>query len=435
MQERYLVFGLGKTGASLVSWLAKQGYLIDVFDTRAEPPFLEFMNHVPSARIVNQDQVQSEIYTKAFISPGFSRKHDLALRIAEKNIELSNDVALFRQHCQQPMFAVTGSNGKSSVVSMLHYVLSQHGVDVGLGGNIGKPVLEFLEEPEHSCYCLELSSFQLESMEDNLFPNVACILNLSADHMDHYESFAEYRDAKQMIYKGAKARVANHEDANSLPYDGRFDLLFSNQQIGDRIVGVHGGSIYFQKKKLIAVDDLRVVGQHNIANIVASLAILHLAGYSSTDMVDYFAGYKGLAHRFELVAKVNGVNYINDSKATNVGASLAALSSCRDMNKKRLILIAGGDAKNADLSELAVEIKKQVDYLVLIGKDAGEFIKLVKNTPTTLQLESMQQAIMACADFAKAGDIVLLSPACSSLDMYSSFEARGKEFTRLVQGL
>lgn len=433
--QKYLVFGLGKTGFSLVRWLTAQGHSVDVFDTRSEPPFLDSVSGMSGVTIVNQMQAQQATYAKAYLSPGLPKSHALVRHVAAQATELSNDIALFRQYCHQPIMAVTGSNGKSSVVSMLHYALRQQGVEASVGGNIGKPVLELLEEPEQHSYCLELSSFQLESVGDYLAPEVACIVNLSADHMDRYQGFASYCDTKRTIYKGAKARVANHDDSNSLPDDGRVDLLFSNQHRGKDIVGVHHGSLYFHNQKLMDVDELQVVGQHNIANIAASVAILHAAGYSAAKMVHHLASYKGLAHRFAFVTRNKGVDYINDSKATNVGASLAALASCRDMGKKRLILIAGGDAKKADLSELIVEIQKQVDYLVLIGKDAAAFVKLLKGTVTTVQRDNMQEAVAACADFAQAGDIVLLSPACSSLDMYSSFEARGEDFSHLVQAL
>ena len=328
LNNRELILGLGKTGYSLARYFSKNGRQVDVFDTRDAPPYLQLINDLDNVRCIDQQSVYRNTYKEAYISPGLSRHHDVVRQLQNRGVTITSDLALFGQKCQQPIMTVTGSNGKSSVISMMHFSLARHGVDAGLGGNIGKPVVDFLGEREHECYCIELSSFQLETVSDSLQSQVACVLNVSEDHMDRYTSFSDYAKAKRNIYRGAGALVANLDDAMTWPKERSADVLFSLVQHGKNIIGVQDSAITFHDREVIDVRDFRLIGMHNVANVQASLGILYLAGYPIREMAEYLTEYTGLSHRFELVGTVQGVRYINDSKATNVGATRAALASC-----------------------------------------------------------------------------------------------------------
>lgn len=312
---------------------------------------------------------------------------------------------------------------------------------MGVGGNIGTPALDLLGR-NHDLYVLELSSFQLESLF-SLKPLGAVVLNISEDHMDRYQGLDDYAAAKQRIYQGASVAVVNLDDehvqmsirqmpvASSALY---FTLDEPQQQncYGVRLIEARRW-LCRGDEQLCPVDALRLVGDHNIANALAALALAEAADLPFHDSLNALLSFSGLPHRSQLVAEIDGVQYFNDSKATNVGASRAALMGLHRDDETRSIAILGGDCKDADFSEMREVTATTCRAVVLLGRDAGEIEKHIPDSVETLHAASLEQAVALAAEKALPGDRVLLSPACASFDMFKSFEDRGQQFVRIVQ--
>jgi UDP-N-acetylmuramoylalanine--D-glutamate ligase len=449
--KNILVLGLGLTGLSCVRYLAKQGLKFSVNDSReAVVNEQNFSADFPQVELSLGYWDREKISTADIIiaSPGIDLAgKDIAPYISD-NCQVLGDIELFFQvlnanNIQLSVLAVTGSNGKSTVVTLLAYMGEQLGFNVCLAGNIGSPIIDLLINNEHlSCdvLVLELSSFQLETLT-SMRADGATVLNISDDHLDRHKTLQNYQKIKQKIYQQARTLVVNRDDVLTKPLN-----VTNKQQVvsfgRDRpIKGQFGLALeqdklhlMFEKEALIAVEELSVSGIHNALNCLAALALGQTVGWPLAAMVKTLPTFKGLAHRCQIISSEDDIIWINDSKATNVGSTLAALEGLAKTKQtsQQLILIAGGEGKEADFSPLTQVLNKDVSLLIALGKDANKLMSLTANA---IKVDSLIAAVELAAQQAKQGDIVLLSPACASLDMFKNFIERGNVFSQAVQKL
>ena len=436
-----LVLGLGRTGLSCINYLAGLGERIGVADTRQQPPGLpDLKQHYPDTPFF-AGEFRPELLCRArrlVVSPGIAPHHPAMRAAARAGVEILGDVEIFCRNANAPLVAVTGSNGKSTVVSLLARMLERAGLRAGLGGNIGTPALDLLSRPAPDYYVLELSSFQLETLRSHR-PAAAAVLNVSADHLDRHESMEDYAQAKQNIYAGDGAMIINLDDETvcAMQRPGRRTVSYSlarpdaDFRAGDRNGGtwlVHGD------EALIRQSELRVHGLHNLANVLACLALGRALDLPLPAMLEAARDFSGLPHRCERVAAINGVDWINDSKGTNVGATLAALQGLAK-DRGNIVLIAGGDGKGADFTPLAHAIGRHVKAVILTGKSAQEIAAIVPPGSPVFYATGMDAAVSAAARVAQPGDTVLLSPACASTDMFRDFAERGDAFKHSIAGI
>jgi len=435
------VVGLGKTGLAVARFLASQNCPFIMLDTREAPANLaEFQRAFPGVA-VELGPLNAETLCgveEVVLSPGVALSQPALQAALQHGVSVIGDIELFTRHAKAPIVAITGSNAKSTVTTLVGEMAREAGLNVGVGGNIGTPALALLEQ-EADLYVLELSSFQLETTT-RLNARVATILNVSEDHMDRYDSLMDYHRAKQRIYFGAQQVVTNRDDALTQPPLATgvkvisFGLgapdfnAFGVRRVGDRKY------LAFQFENLLSVDELLLPGSHNQANALAALALGQAAGLPMSAMVATLKRFRGLEHRCEWVDEIAGVEFINDSKGTNVGATLAALKGLARLPSK-LILIAGGDGKGAAFDGLRQSLAENVRAAVLIGRDAKAIGAVAETVTTVTYAEDMAAAVEEAFTLAQPGDAVLLSPACASFDMFSGFEDRGRQFVAAVQGL
>lgn len=444
--EKKVVVGMGATGQSVVRHLLRAGFSPLVADSRPEPPGLEkFREEFPQVPVetapLNPDTMLAA--TEIVASPGIALAEPALQQAAEAGIPIVGDIELFARELnklEQPpkLVAITGSNGKSTVTTLVGLMAEEAGVKVAVGGNIGVPVLDLLARPLPELFVLELSSFQLETT-NTLAPTVATILNLSADHMDRYDSMVDYHRAKQRIYRNAEQLLVNRaEPLTRGPLSrGSREWSFGLDQPDLQQFGLRqsGGETWLARgpETLLPQSELAMVGSHNVANALAALALGSAVELPMAAMLSVLRRFNGLPHRCERVVDLDGVTYVNDSKGTNVGATRAALDGLATDTRK-IVLIAGGDGKGADFAPLA-ESAGALRALVAIGVD-GERIAQVFAGKTEIQsAASMDEAVAKARALARSGDYVLLSPACASFDMFRNFEARGDDFRRAVNEL
>jgi len=434
-----LVVGLGKTGLSVVRYLRALGEAVVVVDSREMPPELAALKKEYSDVKCFTGSFKKKRFVKAhriIVSPGVSLTEPALIEARRKNIEITGDIDLFSHEVNAPVVGITGTNGKSTVTVLLARMAAEAGMKAVAGGNIGKPALDVLDD-NVDLYVLELSSFQLDSLQ-YLPMKAAVVLNLSEDHLDRYENIAAYAMAKQVIYKNAEVWVLNKDDklANQVttPSDNQIRFTLNTPEKNEFGICRSGDgieSLCFGEQSLIAVKLLKIKGSHNLQNALAALALGKVVGLPLDSMLATLKEFKGLPHRTQFVAEIKGVSWINDSKATNVGSAIAALVGLPGKH----VLIAGGDAKDADFTELAAIVKQHCRAVVLMGKDALR-IKAVLPENTQLEIVStMSAAVVAAQSLAQAGDTVLLAPACASLDMFDNFEQRGDAFITAVEAL
>jgi len=442
--EKKVVIGLGATGQSVVRFLLRQGISPVVVDSREAPPALAtFRTEFPSVPVecgpLNKETLLAA--SEIIASPGVGVSEPAIAAAVAADIPVIGDIELFARELAmaQPrpkVIAITGSNGKSTVTTLMGLMAEAAGVDVRVGGNIGVPVLDLLSAqslPE--LFVLELSSFQLETTH-SLQPDVATILNMSADHMDRYPDMAAYHRAKQRIYRHAQQFVINRADPltrGPLSRESRewsFGLDRPDlQQFG---VIVEAGESWLTQgaEKLMRASEMAMVGSHNVANALAALALGNAVGLPMDAMLQTLRTFAGLTHRCERVADSAGVTFVNDSKGTNVGATRAALDGLAD-GERKIVLIAGGDGKGADFAPLA-EAAHALRGLVTIGVDGPRIAQAFSGSVPQKPAKTMDDAVAEAVAMAQSGDYVLLSPACASFDMYRNFEARGEDFRRAV---
>ncbi|MBD9396226.1 UDP-N-acetylmuramoyl-L-alanine--D-glutamate ligase [Pseudomonas sp. PDM11] len=437
-----IVVGLGKSGMSLVRYLARQGVRFAVVDTRANPPELSTLREQFPQVEVRCGELDVEFLSRAselLISPGLAVATPALQEAAKRGVKLSGDIDLFARAAKAPIVAITGSNAKSTVTTLVGEMAAAAGRKVAVGGNLGTPALDLLSD-DVELYVIELSSFQLETTE-LLSAEVATCLNVSEDHMDRYADLPAYHLAKHRIFRGARQVVVNRDDPLSRPMIAdqvpcwsfglgkpdfkRFGLLEEN---GEKYLA-------YQFDALLPVRELKVRGAHNQSNALAALALGHAVGLPMAAMLETLKQFTGLAHRCQWVGERAGVSYYDDSKATNVGAALAAIEGLGADIAGKLVLIAGGDGKGADFSSLRKPVAAHCRAVVLLGRDAEKLAAVLEGAVDIIRVDTLQAAVEQAAAIAQSGDAVLLSPACASLDMFKNFEERGRLFAQAVEEL
>jgi len=437
-----LIVGLGKTGLSCARFLSAQGEICVVTDSRQLPPGLDELVAACPDMTVHTGGFRDEDFdtaSRVVLSPGVALREPHVAKAASHGTEVLGDIELFARNVDAPVIAITGTNGKSTVTTLVSEMAAKAGRNVQVGGNLGMPALELLGKEETDLYVLELSSFQLETTH-SLNAVAAVVLNVTADHMDRYESIDEYCAAKAKVYSGDGVMVINRDDpyvtamasnANASRKVIRFGL--GEPAEGEFGLVTHDAEPWFVfgAEKLLPVSALKIPGRHNQANALAALALGYASGLEMDAMLTSLSEFTGLAHRSEWVAEHNGVRWFNDSKATNVGATLAAL----DGMPGPFILIAGGDGKGADFSELKRVMTAAIKAVVLIGRDAGNIRKAIEGSVVIHDAASMHDAVLRANELAEPGDSVLLSPACASFDMYNNYIERGEDFVAKVRAV
>ena len=437
-----IVVGLGKSGMSLVRHLARRGLPFAVADTRANPPELETLRRDFPQIEVRCGALDVEFLCRAselLVSPGLALATPALQQAAARGVKLSGDIELFAREAKAPIVAITGSNAKSTVTTLVGEMAAAAGRKVAVGGNLGTPALDLLAD-DVELYVIELSSFQLETT-DVLNAEVATCLNVSEDHMDRYADLQAYHLAKHRIFRGARQVVINRDDALSRPLVAdqlpcwTFGLGKPDFR-GFGLVEENGEKwLAFQFEPLMPARELKIRGAHNQANALAALALGHAVGLPFAPMLDTLKTFAGLPHRCQWVRERHEVNYYDDSKATNVGAALAAIEGLGADIDGQLVLIAGGDGKGADFSSLRGPVTQHCRAVVLLGRDAGLIADALGDAVPQVRVASLDEAVQRCAELAEPGDAVLLSPACASLDMFKNFEERGRLFAAAVEAL
>ncbi|WP_271105146.1 UDP-N-acetylmuramoyl-L-alanine--D-glutamate ligase [Pseudomonas tohonis] len=437
-----IVVGLGKSGMSLVRFLARQGVRFAVADTRENPPELATLRAQCPEVEVRCGELDVDFLCRAselYVSPGLAIATPALQEAAKRGVKLSGDIELFARHAKAPIVAISGSNAKSTVTTLVGEMAQAAGRRVAVGGNLGTPALDLLAD-DIELYVMELSSFQLETT-DRLNAEVATVLNVSEDHMDRYADMQAYHLAKHRIFRGARQVVVNRGDALSRPLvaDQLPCWTFGLNKPDFRGFGLieEEGEKYlaFQFEKLLPVRELKVRGAHNQANALAALALGHAVGLPMEPMLETLKTFTGLAHRCQWVREREGVAYYDDSKATNVGAALAAIEGLGADIDGKLVLIAGGDGKGADFSGMREPVAGFCRAVVLLGRDAELIAQALGDAVPLVRVRTLDEAVSRAAELAVRGDAVLLSPACASLDMFKNFEERGRLFAQAVEGL
>lgn len=448
--KKVIVVGLGLTGLSCVRWLINAGAKVSVSDSRAAPPNLQTLQDEYSDIAVHLGPLQAEVlqeYDMIVRSPGVSQYEPALINATQKNIPIVGDIELFALYLKDKpsrVIAITGSNGKSTVTSMVGEMAKAAGLRVVVAGNIGVPVLDALLKMEREnlplpdLFVLELSSFQLETTY-SLKVTAATVLNVSEDHLDRYHDIHDYAKAKARIFAKAEVMVLNRQDSfcREMVQKGQEIRWFQDVAPDDEMTyGLredHEGNTFLchGKSILLNVTDLGVVGKHNASNALAALALCEAIGLPQKPLLEALKQFKGLAHRVEYVATVNDVDYYDDSKGTTVAATIAALTGM----KTPVVLIAGGQGKGQDFHPLKDICAKHCRLVILLGQDASIIEKALAKAVPILYTKSLEEAVVLAALHAKPEDVVLLSPACASLDMFVDYKARGAIFAQTVKRL
>ncbi len=453
--QHYLVLGLGQTGLSAARWLHAQGYQVRVADSRP---------NAPGAQSLQQENGQISLQLGEFnasllqhidclvLSPGLPVDFPIVQQARQQGITVLGDVELFALACP-PHFkkiAITGSNGKTTVTSMVGAICQASGLPTLVAGNIGLPVLDALSQAEQQgwtegVFVLELSSFQLESTSQ-LRLDAAAMLNLSEDHLDRHGDMASYAAAKQRIFLHSHVQVLNRDDAASMAMRDTRQGLFSfalsapeqEHQYGLQQLP-QGSYLCRGSQAIMPLSELKLAGLHNAANALAAMALCHAIGISDQVCAQALSQFKGLAHRVEWVANIDQVDFYDDSKGTNVGATCAALygfvNASQPAASGKVVLIAGGDGKGQDFSPLRPALQASARGVVLIGRDAQQIAAVVPSECVLQHAASLEQAVGLAFDLAQPKDCVLLSPACASFDMFKDYQHRAQVFISAVQQL
>ena len=455
--RKVLVLGLGDTGLSMARWLKRHGAIVSVADTRADPPHAaELSRESPDVTLERGEFRAAALNGSELIaiSPGIDRRIPAVAATIKRGVPVVGDIELFAQALTQPetrnpkletpsILAITGSNGKSTVTRMAGDICAAAGLLPVVAGNIGTPVLDALTAIENgaaipAAFVLELSSFQLESTS-SLNADAAAMLNVSEDHLDRYNGIDDYAAAKARVFNGSGAQVLNWDDSRSraMALPGRTIHRFGRsapRQEQEWGIASHEGRLWLARRdhKLMPVDELPVSGLHNAANALAAAALCSAVGVDDAAIVSALHRFKGLPHRVEQVAVIDRVTYYDDSKGTNVGATLAALTGFA----QPVVLIAGGDGKGQDFSPLCAAVKRHARAVVLIGRDAERIEDALAGCGVPLmRADDMQHAVLQARAASRRGDVVLLSPACASYDMFRNYGHRGAVYAAAVRGL
>ena len=440
--KQRIIVGLGVTGLSVARYLAGRDLPFAVCDTRANPPGLDKLRRFAPMADLYLGELDAQLLSSAdelIINPGIALSTPAIQAAIQAGVKVIGDIELFARAADAPVVAITGSNAKSTVTTLVGIMAEKAGRRVAVGGNIGTPALDLLDM-KADLYVLELSSFQLETT-DALNAEVATVLNVSEDHMDRYADLASYHLAKHRIFRGARQIVVNRDDALTRPLvaDQLPCWSFGLDKPDFKGFGLieQGGEkhLAFEFKTLMPVSELKMRGAHNQANALAALALGHAVGLPMAAMLEALREFAGLPHRCQWVGQHAGVDYYDDSKATNVGAALAAIEGFGGDLQGQQVLIAGGDGKGADFAPLVEPISRHCRAVVLLGRDADRLEQALGGRVPVRRVAGIDEAVMAAAELARPGDAVLLSPACASLDMFANFEERGRLFAAAVRRL
>jgi UDP-N-acetylmuramoylalanine--D-glutamate ligase len=434
---RALVLGLGRTGLSCARYLRRKGLEVRVADTRSDPPgAVALREQVPDAELCVGSFASTLLdgVAQVLISPGLSLREPIAAEAAQRGLPVVGDIELFAREVSVPVAAITGTNGKSTVTALLAEVANAAGRATVAGGNLGEPALDLLERPVPQLYALELSSFQLETTH-TLATATATVLNVSPDHLDRYDSLEDYAATKARIFDGCETAVVNADDARvrNMPREGQRVITFSllDAAADYFLARAPEPMLTCRGEALLPVAAMRLQGEHNAANALAVLAMADALELPRAPVLAALAEFGGLPHRAQWVAELGGVRYVNDSKGTNVGATIAAVAGLPGP----LVLIAGGDGKNQDFGDLRDTFMGKVRHVVLIGRDAPRLAEALAGVCAVEFATDMRAAVAAARAAARPGDTVLLSPACASLDMFRDYTHRGDEFATAVRSL
>ena len=436
-----VIVGLGKTGLSCFRYLSNQGLNVAITDSREEPPeLLELRAEFESASVY-LGQINEQVLLASdqiILSPGVSLD-DKSIKLSiENNIPVFGDIELFCQKAQAPIIAVSGSNGKSTVTTIVAEMTRLAGLKTYVGGNIGIPALDLLSDSSPDLYVLELSSFQLETTY-SLNAHASVVLNVSPDHMDRYLSLKDYANTKKRIYSGQGLMVLNKDEEyiHSIMDSKRDTIYFSLDAPEGENFGLinHNNEVWLSQgnEKIINKNQLKIKGEHNISNALAAMALAGAVNVPTNIMADVLKNFTGLEHRCQLVREIDNVSWYNDSKATNVGACIASITGLCELGN--IILIAGGDSKGADLSGLNPIVKKYIKRVFLFGIDANKLADVMGSDVDKEFVNNMNEAVKGASKIADPDDIVLLAPACSSLDMYKNYQQRGDAFISAIDAL
>ncbi|WP_116368748.1 UDP-N-acetylmuramoyl-L-alanine--D-glutamate ligase [Parahaliea mediterranea] len=435
-----VVFGLGVTGLSCARHLYRQGLPFCVVDTRADPPGIDalraempditvFAGDVPAAVVEGAGEL--------IVSPGIALDEPLVAAAQAAGAHVLGDIDLFMREARAPVIGITGSNAKSTVTELVGAMARSAGLNVGVGGNLGTPALDLLDAGRE-LYVLELSSFQLERAgELNL--QVATVLNVSPDHLDRHGSLPRYHQAKHRIFRGCASAVVHRDDSLTIPLLGDEVPVISWRLREPELKGfglrdIDGvDTLCHGFEPLLSVAELPLVGRHNVANVLAALAIGHAANLPMANMLQAVRAFRGLPHRCQLVRERAGVRYVDDSKGTNIGACEAALNGLG--GERNVVLIAGGQGKGADFRQLRTAVARHCHHVVVLGEAAPALADALADVVAIRSVTSMAAAVHEAAALAREGDVVLLSPACASFDMFKGYAHRGSVFADAVQQL
>ncbi len=435
-----VIVGMGRTGLSVARHLQRSGFRIAVTDSREAPPELDAVKALGSAVVTRTGGFDLTLLDRAdmvITSPGVPLDDPFFVQARARGLDIVGDIELFARAADAPVVGITGTNGKSTVTTLLGRMAERAGVRVRVGGNLGQPALDLLDRGPCDLYVLELSSFQLDTTH-SLKLKAAVVLNVSADHLDRYATFDHYAASKARIYANADTAVVNADEPEvaRMPRAGQRVMTFSLEDAKADFALVKPPSdketwLGRRGAALLPLSALRISGRHNAANALATLALGDALRLPIAPMLDELREFTGLPHRAQWVAEKDGVRYINDSKGTNVGATLAAVGGLTGP----LVVIAGGDGKGQDFTPLAAAFRGKVRTAVLLGRDAGLIETALAGICHTARVGTMEEAVRAAARFAQVGDTVLLSPACSSLDMFRDYAHRGNAFALAVKEL
>jgi UDP-N-acetylmuramoylalanine--D-glutamate ligase len=432
-----LVLGLGATGLSIARYLQRNDGDAMFYDSREEPPGIDELKEIlPDAKVVLGSKRLPGKINRVITSPGIPDNDPLLVKARKKKLEVVSDIELFARDAKAPFVAITGSNGKSTVTTLVYHMCRADGRTVLAGGNLGEPALDLLDEETPDIYVLELSSFQLQRTQ-TLPAEVAVLLNVSPDHLDWHADEDEYRRAKYRVYREARAAVVNRADETAAEAAQQIDkvITFGLDEPEEGQFGIRrdDDEVYLARGEtlLIEVSDMRMVGLHNQANALAALAVGELLGLNMGPMLQVLTEFPGLSHRMQFVARKGAVNYINDSKATNVAAAVASIQSI-DGN---VVLVAGGEGKGGDFSALAAALEGKLRAAVLLGTDAEAIADAIDTVMPVYFARDMDDAVCQAAAYAESDDTVLLAPACASFDQFANYGARGDAFSSAVEAL
>tara|TARA_A100001015_G_scaffold318220_1_gene437420 strand:- start:1981 stop:3312 length:1332 start_codon:yes stop_codon:yes gene_type:complete len=438
----YLVVGLGQTGLSIARHLARRQVPFLVYDTRNNPQgATEFKFNFPGIELYlgNFPEARLESLSGIICSPGVPLEEDFIQEALNKNIPVFGDIDCLVKELDAPIVAITGTNGKSTVTTLVGEMAKASGLKVAVAGNIGLPVLDMLDVGvDYDLWVLELSSFQLE-LTHALAPSVATILNISPDHLDRHLNFEAYVASKKRIYEQADHTVYNRDDKLTAPSPAKQTTSFGSDRPQDGQWGLieNEGVIYLAKgeERILAVSAIKLRGKHNWMNALAAAALANTQGIETQFIVEVLERFAGLPHRSQWVRTIEGVDWVNDSKATNVGATIASITGIGASMAGKVVLIAGGQGKGAEFNELKASLAEHVRAVILMGEDADELETVIPQSVQVVRVNQMDEAVRQAQRIAMKGDVVLLSPACASFDMFRDFNHRGDDFMASVKAL